>query len=138
MQWLMLQQDKPQDFVIATGEQYSVRDFVNMSAAALGLTLTWHGSEKNEYATVEEISGDDAPALEKGQVIVRVDPRYYRPTEVETLLGDPSKAKRELGWTPTTSTAEMTREMVAADLAKAKQNALLTAHGYAPDHTVEH
>lgn len=138
MQWLMLQQEQPKDYVIATGRQYSVRDFVNMSASALGVTLEWHGEEEQEFATVQSISGTDATALSIGQTIVRVDPRYYRPTEVETLLGDPGKAKKELGWTPTITTEEMTKEMVANDLAKAKQNALLTAHGYIPNHTVEH
>lgn len=138
MQWLMLQQEQPKDYVIATGRQYSVRDFVNMSASALGVTLEWHGEEEQEFATVQSVSGADATALSIGQTIVRVDPRYYRPTEVETLLGDPGKAKKELGWTPTITTEEMTKEMIANDLAKAKQNALLTAHGYIPNHTVEH
>ena len=119
MQWLMLQQEKPQDFVIATGEQYSVRDFVQRCAKLLGLELTWRGTG------VEEQAVDAA-----GNVVVAVDPRYFRPTEVETLLGDPAKAKRELGWQPRTSFDDLVREMVEADLNTAKRDALAVAHGY--------
>ena len=120
MQWLMLQQEKPQDFVIATGEQYSVREFVQRCAALLEINLTWSGSG------VEEKAADAA-----GKVIVAVDKRYFRPTEVETLLGDPSKAKRELGWVPRTSFDELVREMVESDLQAAKRDALVREHGYA-------
>jgi GDPmannose 4,6-dehydratase len=120
MQWMMLQQDKPEDFVIATGVQYSVRDFINKSAAALGMTLRWTGVGVEECALW----------IEQNKVIVKIDPRYYRPTEVETLLGDPSKAKAKLGWTPEITLDEMLQEMVAADLAQAKQHALLKQHGY--------
>jgi GDPmannose 4,6-dehydratase len=119
MQWLMLQQEKPQDFVIATGVQYSVRDFVNRCAELLEMELTWTGE------------GVDEKALDaKGNVVVAVDPRYFRPTEVETLLGDPSKAQRELGWTPQTTFAELVKEMVEADYSAAQRDALVIKHGY--------
>ncbi len=137
MQWMMLQQDKPEDFVIATGVQHSVREFVRMSAAELGLGLRFEGQGVNEIAVVETIAdAEKAPALQVGDVILRVDPRYFRPTEVETLLGDPSKAKQKLGWVPEISLAQMTAEMVAADLDQARQHALLKRHGYQP--TVSH
>ena len=100
MQWLMLQQDIPEDYVIATGKQYSVREFINWAANELGLTLEFTGSDINEIATVKSIQGSDAPALNVGDIVMRIDPRYFRPTEVETLLGDPSKAKEKLGWEP--------------------------------------
>ncbi len=120
MQWLMLQQEKPQDFVIATGQQYSVRDFVRRCAELLDLELTWQGT------------GVDEKALDKdGKTIVAVDPRYFRPTEVETLLGDASKAKRELGWTPRTSFDDLVKEMVEADLVSAQRDALVRKHGFA-------
>ncbi len=119
MQWLMLQQEKPQDYVIATGHQYSVREFVQRCAKLLDLDLTWQGS------------GLDEKALDKsGNVVVAVDPRYFRPTEVETLLGDPGKARRELGWTPRTSFDELIKEMVESDLNIAKRDALAVAHGF--------
>jgi len=130
MQWMMLQQDKPQDYVIATGVQYSVREFISKSANQLGVTLAFEGEGVNEVAKVAAISGDDASALQVGQVVVRIDPRYFRPTEVETLLGDPSKAKKDLGWVPEITLDEMVQEMVAHDLSKAKQHALLKQHGY--------
>ncbi|MFZ2122811.1 MAG: GDP-mannose 4,6-dehydratase [Rhodoferax sp.] len=130
MQWMMLQQDRPQDFVIATGVQYSVRDFVTKAAAQLGVTLAFVGQGEQEQAIVAGITDADAPALKVGQVIVKVDPRYYRPAEVETLLGDPAKAKADLGWVPEITLDEMVAEMVANDLAGAKQNALLKHHGY--------
>ena len=130
MQWMMLQQDKPQDYVIATGVQYSVREFIMKTAHELGLTLGFEGEGVNEVAKVLEVKGDNAPALKVGQVVVRIDPRYFRPTEVETLLGDPSKAKKELGWVPEITLDEMVKEMVAHDLSKAKQHALLKRHGY--------
>jgi GDPmannose 4,6-dehydratase len=130
MQWMMLQQDKPQDYVIATGVQYSVREFISKTAHQLGVTLAFEGEGVNEVAKVAAITGDDAPALKVGQVVVKIDPRYFRPTEVETLLGDPSKAKANLGWVPEITLDEMVQEMVAHDLSKAKQHALLKQHGY--------
>jgi GDPmannose 4,6-dehydratase len=130
MQWMMLQQDKPQDFVIATGVQYSVREFITWTAAALGLSIEFKGQGVEEHATITAISGDSAPALKVGQTIVKVDPRYFRPTEVETLLGDPAKAKKELGWVPEITAQDMCKEMVEHDLAQAKQHALLQKHGY--------
>ena len=130
MQWMMLQQDKPEDFVIATGVQYSVRQFIEWSARELGITLRFEGSGVDERGIVTDIAGDKAPALKVGDVIVKVDPRYFRPAEVETLLGDPSKAKEKLGWTPQITVQEMCAEMVAADLAEAKRHALLRSHGY--------
>lgn len=131
MQWLMLQQDKPEDFVIATGVQFSVREFIIRSAQQLGITLKFEGEAEQEKAIVIKIEGDDAPALKVGDVIVQIDPRYYRPTEVETLLGDPTKAKKKLGWVPEVTLDEMIVEMVANDLDQAKQHALLKQHGYA-------
>jgi GDPmannose 4,6-dehydratase len=130
MQWMMLQQDKPQDFVIATGVQYSVREFIQKAAARLGLVLAFEGQGANEQAVVQSITGSHAHGCKVGQAIVKVDPRYYRPTEVETLLGDPSKAKAELGWVPEITLDEMVEEMVASDLDKAKRIALLQRHGY--------
>jgi GDPmannose 4,6-dehydratase len=130
MQWMMLQQDKPEDFVIATGVQYSVRQFITWSAEELGITLKFEGSGVDEIATVVAISGDKCPALKPGTVIMRVDPRYFRPTEVETLLGDPAKAKEKLGWVPEITVQEMCSEMVAHDLAEARRMALLKQHGY--------
>lgn len=130
MQWMMLQQDKPDDFVIATGVQYSVREFITWSAKELGITLRFEGNGVDEVAIVDKIDGNDAPALNVGDVIVKVDPRYFRPAEVETLLGDPTKAKDKLGWVPEITTQEMCAEMVAADLKSAKRHALLKAHGY--------
>jgi GDPmannose 4,6-dehydratase len=130
MQWLMLQQDHAEDFVIATGVQYSVRQFIQWSAQELGITLRFEGQGEDEHATVAAIVGDNAPGLKVGDVIVKVDPRYFRPTEVETLLGDPSKAKQKLGWVPEITVQKMCQEMVAHDLAQAKQHALLKQHGY--------
>jgi GDPmannose 4,6-dehydratase len=131
MQWLMLQQDSARDYVIATGKQISVRDFVRMSARELGLSLRFEGQGLEEKGIVDGITGDKAPAVKVGDTIVAVDPRYFRPAEVETLLGDPSKAKQELGWVPEISVEEMCAEMVAADLHEARRHALLKAHGYA-------
>ncbi len=119
MQWLMLQQEKPQDFVIATGQQYSVREFVQRCAKLLDLDLTWQGS------------GVDEKAIDRnGKVIVSVDPRYFRPTEVDALLGDPTKAQRELGWTPRTSFDQLVEEMIASDLKAAQRDALVRHHGF--------
>jgi GDPmannose 4,6-dehydratase len=137
MQWLMLQQDKPEDFVIATGVQYSVRQFIIWTAEELGITVRFKGEGVNEIAIVDAISGENAPALKVGDVIVKIDPRYFRPTEVETLLGDPSKAKEKLGWVPEITVQEMCREMVASDLAQAKQHALLKQNGYIVSVSVE-
>jgi GDPmannose 4,6-dehydratase len=137
MQWMMLQQAQPEDFVIATGVQYSVRQFIQWSAEELGVSLRFEGHGVEEVAIVENIEGDKAPGLKPGQTIVRVDPRYFRPTEVETLLGDPSKAKAKLGWTPEITVQQMCAEMVAADLEAAKQHALLKANGYDVNISVE-
>ena len=130
MQWLMLQQDTPEDFVIATGKQYSVRDFISWAAENLGITLTFSGEGVEEVGQVTAISGDNAPGLNVGDVIVKVDPRYFRPAEVETLLGDPAKAKASLGWEPEISVREMCAEMVMADLAAAQRHSLLKTHGH--------
>ncbi|MBR9907043.1 MAG: GDP-mannose 4,6-dehydratase [Gammaproteobacteria bacterium] len=130
MQWMMLQQEQPEDFVIATGVQYSVREFITWSAKELGVTLCFEGEGVDEVAIVEAIEGNDAPALKIGDVIVKVDPRYFRPAEVETLLGDPTKAKDKLGWTPEITVQEMCAEMVMEDLKVAKRHALLKEHGY--------
>ncbi len=137
MQWMMLQQDEADDFVIATGVQYSVRQFIQWSAEELGITLKFEGKGVNETATVAAIRGDKAPGLKVGDVIVKIDPRYFRPTEVETLLGDPTKAKAKLGWTPEITVQQMCAEMVAADLVQAKQHALLMASGYNVNVSVE-
>lgn len=130
MQWMMLQVDNPQDFVIATGVQYSVRQFAQWSASELGIELEFEGAGTEEIGRVASISGSDAPSVNVGDVICRVDPRYYRPTEVETLLGDSSKAKALLGWEPEITVQEMCAEMVAEDLKEAKKYVLLKAHGH--------
>jgi GDPmannose 4,6-dehydratase len=130
MQWMMLQQDQPKDYVIATGVQFSVRQFIEKSAAQLGITLRFEGKGINEYAVVVAIAGDKAPSLKLGDVVVRVDPNYFRPAEVETLLGDPSLAKNDLGWIPQITLDEMVQEMMASDLEQARQHALLKLHGY--------
>ncbi len=129
MQWLMLQQDAPEDFVIATGKQYSVREFIRWTAAELGITLEFSGTGAEEIATVATVTGDKAPAVKPGDTVMRIDPRYFRPAEVETLLGDPSKAKARLGWEPEITAQEMCAEMVAEDLRTARRHALLRAHG---------
>jgi GDPmannose 4,6-dehydratase len=130
MQWMMLQQEQPEDYVIATGVQYSVRQFIEWSASELGIKLRFEGHGVNEVAIVDSISGDFAPAVKPGNIIVRVDPRYFRPTEVETLLGDPSKAKLKLGWKPEITAQEMCAEMVAKDLQISKQFSLLSKSGF--------
>ena len=130
MQWMMLQQDTPEDFVIATGVQHSVREFIIWSAAELGITLAFSGIGVDEIATVTAITGNNAPALSVGDVIMRIDPRYFRPAEVETLLGDPTKAKERLGWVPEITAQAMCAEMVAEDLKIAQRHALLKAHGF--------
>jgi GDPmannose 4,6-dehydratase len=130
MQWMMLQQDTPDDFVIATGVQYSVRDFLKWAASDLGITLRFEGAGVEEHAVVVAVDGDKAPAVRVGDVIVRVDPRYFRPTEVDSLLGDSSKARRVLGWEPQITARELCAEMVAQDLEIARRHALLRAHGH--------
>jgi GDPmannose 4,6-dehydratase len=130
MQWMMLQQEEADDFVIATGKQISVREFVRMSAAEVGIMLEFSGEGLDEVATVVAVEGENAHGVNVGDVIVKVDPRYFRPAEVETLLGDPSKAKEKLGWTPEITVEEMCAEMVQHDLGKAKQQALLKKHGF--------
>lgn len=138
MQWMMLQQDQPEDFVIATGVQYSVRQFIEWSAQELGMTLEFTGTGVEEKGTVVKIEGDKAPALKVGDVVVAVDPRYFRPAEVDTLLGDPTKAKEVLGWVPEITVQEMCAEMVAEDLKEAQRFALLKAHGHDVSVSLEH
>jgi GDPmannose 4,6-dehydratase len=130
MQWMMLQQPEPQDFVIATGKQYSVREFIQWSAEDLGITLRFDGTGADEKAYVVKIDGDKAPALRPGDCVVAVDSRYFRPAEVETLLGDPTKARVQLGWVPEITAREMCTEMVAEDLKSAQRTAFLKAHGH--------
>jgi len=137
MQWMMLQQDVSEDFVIATGKQISVREFVGLSAKEASIEIELSGEGLDEVATVRGVHGDNAPALSLGDIIVRVDPRYFRPAEVETLLGDPSKAKEKLGWTPEITVEEMCAEMVENDLNKAKQHALLKSYGHNVAITIE-
>jgi GDPmannose 4,6-dehydratase len=129
MQWMMLQQEAPDDFVIATGEQHAVREFIAWAAEDLGITLAFEGEGVEEIARVVAAEGDRAPAVRPGDVIMRIDPRYFRPAEVETLLGDPTKAREKLGWQPEISAREMCREMVEEDLRIARRHALLKAHG---------
>ena len=129
MQWMMLQQDSPEDFVIATGVQQSVREFITWAASDLGISVEFKGSGIDEIGIVAAIEGDMAPALKAGDVIVRIDPRYFRPAEVETLLGDPSKAKQKLGWVPEITARDMCREMVAEDHKAARRYAILRTHG---------
>ena len=133
MQWLMLQQEQAEDFVIATGVQYSVRQFVEFAAAELGITLAFSGTGDTEIGSVVKVvpvNGEAKAKCKPGDVIVKVDPRYYRPTEVETLLGDPTKARVKLGWTPTTTLAELVREMVAADYTAARRDSLVKLAGF--------
>ena len=130
MQWMMLQQETPDDFVIATGVQYSVRDFITWVASYLGLEIEFSGNGINEIASISGIIGDRAPALKIGDTIMRIDPRYFRPAEVETLLGDPSKAKQELGWVPEISAQEMCSEMVMHDYKEAKKIHFLTENDF--------
>ena len=129
MQWMMLQQDAPEDFVIATGVQYSVREFISWSATELGIELEFVGSGVDEVARVATIVGDKAPALSVGDVVMRINPRYFRPAEVETLLGDPTKAREKLGWVPEITAQAMCAEMVEEDHKAARRNALLKEHG---------
>ncbi len=138
MQWLMLQQEQAEDFVIATGVQYSVRQFIEWTASELGMKITWQGSGVDEVGYTVIPSEGNIPSLTRDpSPIIRIDPRYFRPTEVETLLGDPTKAKQKLGWVPEITAQEMCAEMVAYDLADAKKHALLTHHGYNVNVSVE-
>lgn len=130
MQWLMLQQSQPDDYVIATGVQHSVREFIRWSALELGVNLRFEGVGIDEVAVVDSITGEDAPGMKVGDIVVKIDPRYFRPTEVETLLGDPTKAKSQLGWSPEITVQQMCAEMVESDLEEAKKSALLRKHGY--------
>lgn len=130
MQWMMMQQEQPEDFVIATGVQYSVRQFIEMAAGELGVTIRWEGTGADEKGFVDALEGNKAPGLKIGQNIVAIDPRYFRPAEVETLLGDPTKAKEKLGWVPQITLQEMISEMVAFDLDEARKHALLKDQGY--------
>jgi GDPmannose 4,6-dehydratase len=130
MQWLMLQQDMPEDFVIATGRQYSVRHFVELAARELGMAIAWQGEGVHERGVVAAVDGDKAPGVVIGQPIIAVDPQYFRPTEVDTLLGDPGKARRRLGWEPRISFEAMVQEMVTQDLDTARRHQLLASHGY--------
>ena len=131
MQWMMLQAETPEDYVIATGVQHSVRDFLTWTAQELGITLAFEGTGVDETARVAAIEGDRAPALKPGDVVMRIDPGYFRPAEVETLLGDPSKAKARLGWEPQITARQMCAEMVAEDLRAARRARLLRDHGLA-------
>jgi GDPmannose 4,6-dehydratase len=126
----MLQQEQPDDFVIATGVQYSVRQFVDYAAMEMGVTMRWEGEGVDECGYVAAIASDKTPALKVGDKIVAVDPRYFRPAEVETLLGDPGKAKEKLGWEPTTSLTKLVEEMMAYDLEQANRHALLINNGF--------
>jgi GDPmannose 4,6-dehydratase len=130
MQWMMLQQDQAEDFVIATGIQYSVRQFIIWAANELGIGLRFEGTGIDEVGVVSSIKGDTSPNVRLDDVIVKIDPRYFRPAEVETLLGDPSKAKDQLGWVPQITAQEMCAEMVAEDLKAAQRQVLLKTHGY--------
>ncbi len=129
MQWLMLQQEKPEDFVIATGVQVSVRQFVEMAAKELGIELAFEGEGEQEIARITALNNADLKC-KVGDIVVRVDPRYFRPTEVETLLGDPSKAKQKLGWSPTTSLQQLVSEMAQSDFISAKRDSLVKEHGF--------
>ncbi len=137
MQWMMLQQEQADDFVIATGKQISVRDFVTMSAKEAGITLSFSGDGVDEIATVTHVDKEKAPAVNVGDVIVRVNPKFFRPAEVETLLGDPTKAKEKLGWVPEITVEEMCAEMIAFDIDRAKQHVLLKEHGFEPSMSLE-
>jgi len=130
MQWLMLQQDEPEDFVIATGIQHSIKDFINFSTSKLGIKIKFFGNDENEYAEVVEVDKTIAPAVNTGDIIIKVDSRYFRPSEVETLLGDASYAEKKLGWKSRISLDELCHEMIVEDLKIAKKNAFLKQHGH--------
>lgn len=133
MQWLMLQQSKPEDFVIATGHQYSVRDFIKWTAQELGIELTFNGEGINEVAVVANVSGNKAPNVKRGDIIMRINPKYFRPAEVETLLGDASKAREKLGWEPKIDARALCREMTQHDLSEAERQAFLKLNGFPYD-----
>tara|TARA_B110000008_G_scaffold275734_1_gene313739 strand:- start:173 stop:640 length:468 start_codon:yes stop_codon:yes gene_type:complete len=137
MQWLMLQQDSPEDFVVATGLQYSVRDFISWSAKEVGIVIEFNGDGLKEIGVVTSIAKPDDVKVSIGDVIVRIDERYFRPAEVETLLGDPAKAKEKLLWVPKISAQEMCAEMVAADLREAQKQVLLLSNGFDVSHASE-
>jgi GDPmannose 4,6-dehydratase len=130
MQWMMLQQDSPDDFVIATGHQISVRSFIERCAERLGISIQWSGNGVDEVGQVAAVIGFAADKLKPGDVVVRIDPRYFRPAEVETLLGDPTKARQKLGWVPEITIDQLIAEMVDADLAQSRQHSLLKQHGF--------
>ncbi|MGB3211898.1 MAG: GDP-mannose 4,6-dehydratase [Desulforhopalus sp.] len=131
MQWLMLQQEKPEDFVIATGEQHSVRDFVNAAAKEIGIGIRWENSGVEEIGIIDHVdTGNDSNKMKVGEIIVRVDPRYFRPTEVETLLGDPTKAREKLGWVPKTTFSDLVTEMMRCDLVEARRDELCKSEGF--------
>lgn len=133
MQWMMLQQDEPRDYVLATGSQYSVREFIEAAAGVLGVSLEFQGQGVHEVGKVSRISGESAPGMSIGQEIIRVDPGYFRPTEVETLLGDASKARNELEWLPLIPFSDLVSEMMEHDLRQARSKALLRDHGFDQD-----
>jgi len=137
MQWMMLQQETPTDYVIATGKQYSVREFILWSATRLGIDLEFEGSGVDEVGVVRSIKNNDVPGVTPGDVIVKIDPRYFRPAEVDTLLGDPTKAEKELGWKPEITAEEMCAEMIDEDLAVAKRHAFLKTHGHSAPFSIE-
>ena len=130
MQWLMLQQDQPEDYVIATGKQYSVREFVIWSAQALGISLSFEGNGVEEKGIVDSVSGDLASAIKKGDVIVQVDPRYFRPTEVELLIGNPTKSNTKLGWKPSYDLPALVNDMVKSDLTLMRKEKFLRDSGF--------
>jgi GDPmannose 4,6-dehydratase len=130
MQWLMLQQDEPEDFVIATGHQYTVRQFIEKAAEKLGFSIAWQGIEENEIGVVSDIYNENITGFKNEDIIIRIDPRYYRPTEVETLLGDPSKAREKLGWVSKTSFDELVSEMISEDLQLAQRDAMIEESGF--------
>ena len=134
MQWMMMQQDKPEDYVIATGVQYSVRQFIEWTANELGIEIKFKGKGIDEIGVVNKVGGDKLQALKVGDVIIRIDPRYYRPAEVESLLGDSSKANQKLGWMPKIKAQEVCHEMTLNDLSKAKENMVLKKHGFLVHH----
>lgn len=137
MQWMMLQKDEPTDYVIATGKQYSVREFILWSATRLGIELVFEGGGIDEIGVVKSIQSNEVPGVKIGDVIVKIDPRYFRPAEVETLLGDPSKAEKELGWKPEITAQEMCEEMVDHDLVVARRHAFLKTHGHSVPFSIE-
>ena len=137
MQWMMLQQEAAEDFVIATGVQYSVREFITWTAAELGIELEFSGTGVDEIATVASVTSDMAPAVKVGDVVMRIDPRYFRPAEVDTLLGDPTKAREKLGWVPEITAQQMCAEMALEDHKSARRTALLREHGMGVPVSVE-